>query len=246
MTKTSDKTDQLIEFILNHRVRPDVSVDSHTFPGDPDNPRTARKLTKRLAGGTTRQDHCIIKPDAVMAIVYDPKKDVFLMVLQERTLRTKDNDPDSLEFPGGRMKTNEKPLDTAVRESVVELGMLPEAVLAARELITVRPLEWISEKTHVQLILVDPDKVNPGTHFGNVDKGEFTERMIISRAVMRDLIGRYMRGDKQASKLLFHGTTAMLMAQVTGKDDYFSLRAIRAEYRGKAGAKFQPGSKPAP
>jgi len=120
--------------------------------------------------------------DAVVIMLYDPKKDTLLLLEQFRpgVLRANET-PWMLEFVAGMFNENESPIDVAVRESKEEanIEVNPESIKLIMKYFSSPGA--MSEQIYLYWATFDSSKVLSGSVYGLADENEDIMLHLVSR-----------------------------------------------------------------
>jgi len=120
--------------------------------------------------------------DAVVVMLYDPKKDALLLLEQFRpgVLRTNET-PWMLEFVAGMFDDNESAIDVAIREAKEEanIELKPESIKPIMKYLS--SPGGTSECIYLYWATFDSSKVSPGSVYGLANENEDIMLHVVSR-----------------------------------------------------------------
>jgi len=120
--------------------------------------------------------------DAVVVMLYDPKKDMLLLLEQFRTGVLRANEtPWMLEFVAGMFDENESPIDVAIREAKEEANIIltPASVQPIMKYFS--SPGGTSECIHLYWATFDSSKVSSGSVYGLAHENEDIMLHVVSR-----------------------------------------------------------------
>lgn len=120
--------------------------------------------------------------DAVVVMLFDPKKDAILLLEQFRpgVLRVNET-PWMLEFVAGMFDKNESPIDVAVRETKEEANIVLEPLTIQPIMQYLSSPGGTSERIYLYWAPFDSTLVSPGSIYGLDDENEDILLHIVSR-----------------------------------------------------------------
>ncbi len=112
-------------------------------------------MEDRIKTSVQEEDKAVHTPSAAILIPVVRDKDGPVLLMEVRSLSVRQ--PGEVCFPGGHIEAGETCIDTALRETYEELGILPSAVNVLQRM---EP-EWHMEKQCVYPVLAEIDPFDP-------------------------------------------------------------------------------------
>ena len=112
-------------------------------------------MEDRIKTSVQKEDKAVHTPSAAILIPVVRDKDGPALLMEVRSLSVRQ--PGEVCFPGGHIEAGETCIDTALRETYEELGILPSAVNVLQRM---EP-EWHMEKKYVYPVLAEIDPFEP-------------------------------------------------------------------------------------
>ncbi len=150
------------------------------------------RLNHKLFSGKQSDTFCreiFERGDAVVVVLYDPKKDALLLLEQFRPgiLRTNDT-PWMLEFIAGMFNENESPVDVAVREAEEEANIKLEPASVKLIMKYFSSPGGTSECIHLYWSAFDSSKVLSGSVYGLANENEDIMLHVVTRQEALELM----------------------------------------------------------